>query len=75
MDPIEIGLTIAHIGVDLLKGKRNDEAQATTEIAGHALKLIPVETLRAHLAEEDRKAIDLAADIAQEAKLAKENES
>ena len=63
------GLEIARIGVDLLTGKRADVPTATAEIAGHLLKLVPVEDLRAYLDEFDRQAIDAAADLAEEKKL------
>lgn len=67
------GLTIARIGLDLLTGARRDTVKAASEIAGHAIMLVPIDDLRAHLAEVDRKAIDAAADIAEEIKLAEEN--
>lgn len=68
------GLEIARIGVDLLTKKRDDVPAATAEIASHLLKLVPVEDLRAYLAEADRRAIDLAADIAEEKRLAELDE-
>ena len=68
------GLEIARIGVDLLTKKRNDPAEATKEIVGHVLKFIPVSELRVHLDDFDRAAIDAAADVAEELKLAKENQ-
>ncbi len=68
------GLEIARIGVDLLTKKRTDVPQATAEIASRLLRLVPVEDLRAHLAEADRLAIDAAAEVAKEIKLAEENE-
>ena len=68
------GLEIARIGVDLLTKKRTDVPAATAEIVDHVLRFIPVADLRAHLDDFDRRAIDAAADIAEEINLAKENE-
>jgi len=68
------GLEIARIGVDLLTKKRADVPAATAEIVDHVLKFLPVADLRAHLDDFDRRAIDAAADIAQEEKLARENQ-
>ncbi len=68
------GLEVARIGVDLLTKKRSDHAAATLEIASHLVKLIPVADLRAYLDEADRLAIDAAAEVAKEIKLAEENQ-
>lgn len=67
------GLEIARIGVDLLTKKRDDVSTAMAEVVGQILKFIPVNDLRAHLDDFDRRAIDAAADIAEEKKLAEEN--
>lgn len=65
---IATGLEIAKIGIDLLE-KRTDPATAARGVAGHVVKLVPVADLRAYLDEEDRKFIDAAVDIEEEARL------
>ena len=73
MNPFAIlmsGFEIARIGADLLTKKRDDAPAATLEILGHLVRLVPVADLRAYLDDADRRAIDTAADIAEEAKLA-----
>lgn len=71
------GLEVARIGADLVTGKRKDPVDAAAAIVSSIARVIPVAELRAHLDDFDRKAIDLAADIAEEEKLAqvaKENQ-
>ena len=71
MDILTAGLEVARIGVDLVTGKRTDYVTVGAEIAGHVLRLVPVADLRAYLDDFDRRAIDAAADIAEEEKLSK----
>ena len=68
------GLEIAKIGGDLLTGRRTDRAAAGAEIVSKLTKIIPVADLRMHLDDFDRAAIDAAADVAEEEKLARENQ-
>lgn len=72
---LAVGLEIARIGADLLTKKRADPVSAVGEIVGQITKIIPVADLRAYLDDFDRQAIDAAADVAEETKLAQEKKS
>lgn len=69
------GLEIAKIGAQLLTQQRTDTAAAMAEIIDRVLQIIPTDDLKSYLDAADRKAIDTAADVAEETKLEKENES
>ena len=69
-DPRVVGARIARLGLALALGDRSDAVEAARELTGLAIDMIPVNELKPFLTERDRIWADLAADVAEEIKLA-----